>query len=355
MAIADSYEKGKVLGSGTFGEVIEARHKETGEQVAIKKIRVEDKKQVRVFNILNYNGLRYDWYQIDSGRSEEHFCSCQGVHVTALREVKYLKELHHPNIVNLIDVIPLKRGIALVFEYMQTDLENIIKDRTLVLSAADVKAYMQFMLRAVEHCHKCWVVHRDIKPNNFLISGSGEIKLTDFGLARIYGSPERRYTNQVFARWYRAPELFYGSTCYGPGVDIWALGCIFAELLMRKPWFVGESDVEVLSKIFAALGTPTDAEWAGLKYMPGFVAFQETKALPLVSQFPGIDHEAIDLLSRMVCLDPRKRITASSALKHSYFKVKPAPTEASKLPRPHIKESHSRKRVNGENGRLWTK
>ena len=270
--------------------------------------------------------------------------------MTALREVKYLKELHHPNIVKLIEVISLKRAIALVFEYMDTDLENVIKDRSLVLSAADIKAYMLGMLRALEHCHKRWVVHRDIKPNNFLISRDGGIKLTDFGLSRIYGSPERKYTNQVFARWYRAPELLFGSTCYGPGVDVWALGCVFAELLLRKPWFPAETDVEVLSKIFNTLGTPKDKDWAGLRYMPAFIEFPAREGQSLESLFPGIESEALELLGRMVCLDPRRRISASDALNHSYFKVKPAPTEPDKLPKPHIlNHLEDAKRENSDN------
>ena len=218
--------------------------------------------------------------------------------MTALREVKFLRELHSPHIVRLLDVFPQKRGISLVrsarapppppplppppllplirtppptpphqsppsthqvFEYMESDLEAVIKDRSLVLSAADVKAYLRMVLQALAHCHARWVVHRDVKPNNFLVAASGELRLGDFGLARLYGSPERRYTNQVFARWYRPPELLYGSTCYGPGVDVWAAGCVFAELLLRRPWFPGESDVEILTKIFTALGTPTGA------------------------------------------------------------------------------------------------
>lgn len=302
--IEDTYAKGRTLGTGTFGEVILGTHKETGEVVAIKKIRVDDKKM--------------------------------GIHPTALREVKYLKELHHPNVVRLIDVISLKRGIAMVFEYMDTDLENVIRDRSLVLSKSDVKAYMLGMLQALKYCHERWVVHRDIKPNNFLISRDGMIKLTDFGLSRVYGSPERRYTNQVFARWYRPPELLFGSTCYGPGVDIWALGCVFAELLLRKPWFPAESDVEVLSLIFNALGTPKGEDWGGLKNMPAFIKFSDRDGLPLKSQFPGVEAEALDLLSKLVALDARRRISAADALDHPYFKVKPAPTEPSMLPKPHI-------------------
>ena len=306
MGIADVYTKGQVLGKGTFGEVIKATNKETGDIVAIKKIRIGEKGE--------------------------------GINVTALREVKYLKELHHPTIVTLFDVIPLKKGLGLVFEYMESDLELLIKDRTMVLSAADIKAYMLTVLQALAYCHERWIVHRDIKPNNFLVGADGSIKLADFGLSRVYGSPERKQTNQVFARWYRAPELLYGSTCYGAGVDIWAAGCVFAELLLRRPWFPGESDIEVLTKIFTALGTPTDAEWGGLRHMPGFVEFSATKASPLKQIFPQASDDAIDLLSRMVAIDPRRRMSAADALKHRYFRNDPAPTAVGQLPRPHPRE-----------------
>jgi cyclin-dependent kinase 7 len=306
MGIADVYAKGGILGKGTFGEVIKGTNKETGDVVAIKKIRIGEKGE--------------------------------GVNVTALREVKYLKELKHPNIVSLLDVIPLKKGIGLVFEYMESDLEVMIKDRSMVLSAADVKAYMVSILQALAHCHERWVVHRDIKPNNFLVTADGSIKLADFGLSRIYGSPERRLTNQVFARWYRAPELLYGSTCYGPGVDMWAAGCVFAELLLRRPWFPGETDIEVLTKIFTALGTPTDIDWGGLRHMPGFVEFSATTAPPLKQLFSHAADDALDLLNRMVAVDPRRRISAADALKHRYFKMDPAPTPAGKLPKPHPRE-----------------
>lgn len=325
MAITDVYIKGPVLGKGTFGEVIMATHRQSGQIVAIKKIRVGEKGE--------------------------------GVNVTALREVKFLRELHHPHIMSLLDVIPLKKGLALVFQYMESDLETMIKDRSLVLSAADVKSYMLSILEAVKFCHERWVVHRDIKPNNFLVSEEGTLHLADFGLSRVYGSPERRYTNQVFARWYRAPELLFGSTCYGPGVDMWAVGCVFAELLLRRPWFPGESDIEVLTKIFGSLGTPKDAEWAGLRHMPGFIEFSPVEAPPLRQIFKGVGDDALDLLSRMVSLDARRRISAADALKHRYFRVDPAPTPIGKLPRPHKREfdnekgKESRKRqANDENG-----
>ncbi|KAL4457820.1 hypothetical protein ABPG75_012685 [Micractinium tetrahymenae] len=300
----ENYTKGVVLGVGTFGKVLMATHKETGEVVAIKKIQVGEKGE--------------------------------GVNVTALREVKLLRELRSPYLVRLLEVLPQKKGINLVMEYCASDLEHIIKDRSCLLSAGDIKAYMQMILRALDFCHSHWVVHRDIKPNNFLVTASGELKLADFGLARMYGSPDRRYTNQVFARWYRPPELLYGSTCYGPGVDIWAAGCIFAELLLRRPWFVGDSDVEVLTKIFMALGTPTDESWGGLRAMPAFMEFQPTPAPGLRKIFPAsiASDDALDLLSRMMSFDASRRITAADALQHRYFRTDPLPSGVDQLPKP---------------------
>ncbi|KAK2078581.1 hypothetical protein QBZ16_003421 [Prototheca wickerhamii] len=305
----EQYTKGPLLGKGTFGEVVQATHNETGKVVAIKKIRVGEKGEV----------------------------GDGGVNVTALREVKLLRELRHPHILELLDVWPSKRGISLVYEYMESDLEKVVRDRSLLLTGADVKAYLQMILAALAHCHARWVVHRDVKPDNFLIAPDGALKLADFGLARPFGSPGRPYTHQVFARWYRPPELLYGSTCYGAGVDVWAAGCVFAELLLRRPWFPAESDVGVLTKIYSALGTPRDAAWGGLRAMPAFVEFQPTPPTPLRSIFTNVavaPDDALDLLQRMVCLSPAKRITAAQALEHRYFRSEPAPTPRERLPRP---------------------
>ncbi|KAK3257019.1 cyclin-dependent kinase, partial [Cymbomonas tetramitiformis] len=179
----DRYLKGEVIGQGTYGVVVKATDKQTQRQVAIKKIR-------------------------SKRRAEE------GVDVTALREIKCLKELSHPHIVSLIEVFTRKSNIYLVFEFMTSDLEAVIKDATIPLKRSDVKAYLQMTLKAVAHCHKCWVLHRDLKPNNLLIAPDGGLKLCDFGLARFYGSPGRDFTVQVFQRWYRAPELLFGSKQY---------------------------------------------------------------------------------------------------------------------------------------------
>ncbi|KAJ3102958.1 MCM DNA helicase complex subunit mcm6 [Phlyctochytrium planicorne] len=189
-----------------------------------------------------------------------------GLDLSAIREVKFLQELRHPNVVEepyiqLIDVFAHKTNLNLVLEYLDSDLEMIIKNRNVVFSAGDVKSWMLMTLRGTYHCHRSFILHRDLKPNNLLLAKDGNLKLADFGLARDFGDYSKPMTSQVVTRWYRAPELLLGAQRYGYGVDIWAIGCIFAELLLRVPYLAGNSDIEQLQTIFRALGTPTDEEW----------------------------------------------------------------------------------------------
>ena len=256
------------------------------------------------------------------------------MNVTALREIKLLKELRHPNIVRLVDVFPHKRNLNLVFEFMDTDLEAVIKDRRLHLGPGDVKAYLAQVLAAIECCHANWVLHRDMKPNNLLIAADGTLKLGDFGLARIFGSPERCFTHQVFARWYRSPELLFGSKTYGAGVDMWAIGCVMGELMLRVPLFEGNSDIDQLGKIFGILGTPTDAQWPDMRALPDFVEYVPCAPPPLRAKFPSASDDALSLLAGLLTYDPNKRLTATQARAHPYFTSLPAPTPTHLLPRP---------------------
>ncbi|KAF3437230.1 hypothetical protein FNV43_RR19983 [Rhamnella rubrinervis] len=299
---ADRYLKREVLGEGTYGVVYKAIDTKTGQTVAIKKIRL--------------------------GKQKE------GINFTALREIKLLKELKDPNIIELIDAFPHKGNLHLVFEFMETDLEAVIRDRNIFLSPADTKSYLQMTLKGLSYCHKKWVLHRDMKPNNLLIGSDGQLKLADFGLARIFGSPDRRFTDQVFARWYRAPELLFGAKQYGSGVDVWAAACIFAELLLRRPFLQGSSDIDQLGKIFAAFGTPTSSQWPDMVYLPDYVEYQYVPAPPLRSLFPMASDDAIDLLAKMFTYDPKSRISVAQALEHRYFSSAPLPTDPNKLPRP---------------------
>uniref|UniRef100_A0A7N0UFN7 Protein kinase domain-containing protein n=1 Tax=Kalanchoe fedtschenkoi TaxID=63787 RepID=A0A7N0UFN7_KALFE len=300
--VADRYLKREVLGEGTYGVVFKAIDTKTGQVVAIKKIRL--------------------------GKQKE------GVNFTALREIKLLKELKDPNIIELSDAFPHKGNLHLVFEFMETDLEAVIRDRNIFLSPGDIKSYIQMTLKGLAVCHKKWVLHRDMKPNNLLIGANGQLKLADFGLARIFGSPDRRFTHQVFARWYRAPELLFGTKQYGVGVDVWAAACIFAELLLRRPFLQGSSDIDQLGKIFAAFGTPKPSQWPDMVYLPDYVEYQHVPAPPLRSLFPMTSDDTLDLLSKMFTYDPKVRISAQQALEHRYFTSAPLPTDPSKLPRP---------------------
>ncbi|KAL4614482.1 hypothetical protein ACB092_07G057100 [Castanea dentata] len=300
--VADRYLKREVLGEGTYGVVYKAIDTKTGQTVAIKKIRL--------------------------GKQKE------GVNFTALREIKLLKELKDPNIIELIDAFPHKGNLHLVFEFMETDLEAVIRDRNIFLSPADIKSYLQMTLKGLAICHKKWVLHRDMKPNNLLIGSNGQLKLADFGLARIFGSPDRKFTHQVFARWYRAPELLFGTKQYGSGVDVWAAACIFAELLLRRPFLQGSSDIDQLGKIFAAFGTPTPSQWPDMVYLPDYVEYQYVPSPTLRSLFPMASDDALDLLSKMFTYDPKSRISVQQALEHRYFSSAPPPTKPDKLPRP---------------------
>ncbi|KAK4365394.1 hypothetical protein RND71_016752 [Anisodus tanguticus] len=315
--VADRYLKREVLGEGTYGVVYKAIDTKSGQIVAIKKIRL--------------------------GKQKE------GVNFTALREIKLLKELKDPNIIELIDCFPHKGNLHLVFEFMETDLEAVIRDRNIFLSPADIKSYIQMTLKGLAFCHMKWVLHRDMKPNNLLIGPNGQLKLADFGLARLFGSPDRRFTHQVFARWYRAPELLFGAKQYGPGVDVWAAACIFAELLLRRPFLQGNSDIDQLGKIFAAFGTPKPSQWHDMVYLPDYVEYQFVPGQPFKTLFPTATEDCLDLMSKMFSYDPKARISAEQALEHRYFSSGPPPTEPALLPRPPPKREPANPRVSDHN------
>ena len=293
MPVAD-YEKQGVLGEGTFGVVTKAVHSQTRAVVAIKKLRS------RAF-------------------------SKEGTGVATLREIMLLQELRHENVIDLIEVFVHHGAISLVFEYCTADLEAVIKDREVLLDPPRIKGYLLGTLRGLAHCHESWVLHRDLKPGNLLLTPDGDVKLADFGLARLFGSPERKYTGQVVTRWYRAPEILFGAKFYGPSVDLWSVGCIFAELLTRVPYFPGETDIAQLSKVFTVLGTPTEESWPGVSSLPDYIGFKPQEPTPLRSLFSAASEAALDLLGQLLTLNPGARISAPAALEHSYFTAEEPP------------------------------
>ncbi|CAL9124978.1 cell division control protein 2 homolog [Musa acuminata AAA Group] len=287
----DQYEKVEKIGEGTYGVVYKARDRLTNETIALKKIRLEQEDE--------------------------------GVPSTAIREISLLKEMQHSNIVRLQDVVHSEKRIYLVFEYLDLDLKKhmdscpeLAKDPRLI------KTYLYQILRGIAYCHSHRVLHRDLKPQNLLIDRrTNALKLADFGLARAFGIPVRTFTHEVVTLWYRAPEILLGSRNYSTPVDVWSVGCIFAEMANQRPLFPGDSEIDELFKIFRILGTPNEEIWPGVTSLPDFKsAFPKWLPKDLTTVVPNLEAAGIDLLSKMLHLDPSKRITARQALDHDYFK-----------------------------------
>lgn len=299
------YEKICFIGEGQFATVYRAKDKETDKEVAIKKIKLGNIQEAQ-----------------------------DGVNRTALREIKLLQELHHENVIALLDVYGKDSSISLVFEIMETDLEQILHEKSIYISFAHIKSYILMTLKGLEYLHKNWILHRDLKPNNLLLDRNNILKIADFGLARSFGSPSRIYSHQVVTRWYRAPELLYGARMYGTGIDIWAVGCILAELFKREPLFPGESDLDTLDKIITVVGTPTEKNWHGVTDLPDFVEFNEVlPGQPFSERFPALEEDALEILESMLKLNPNHRCTTTEALSMSYFNTEPFPTSPEFLPR----------------------
>ncbi|KAI0675494.1 CMGC/CDK/CDK7 protein kinase [Trametes maxima] len=271
-----------------------------------------------------------------------------GLDMSAIREVKFLRELKHQNVIELLDVFSSKKNLNLVLEFLDTDLELVIKDRSLVFLPADIKSWMAMTFRGLEFCHRNFILHRDLKPNNLLIAADGHLKIADFGLARDFADPGYKMTCQVITRWYRPPELLFGCRYYSTAVDIWSVGCIFAELMLRTPYLPGESDMDQLKTIFRALGTPTEDEWPGHTKLPDYVPVGQFQKTPLRDLFTAASSDCLNLLSKCLSYDPRRRVDARDALNHPYFFALPYPTHPSKLPKPVKKDNnHSLDEVDG--------
>ncbi|KAE8374644.1 kinase-like domain-containing protein [Aspergillus bertholletiae] len=290
-----SFQQLEKLGEGTYATVFKGRNNQTGELVALKEI---------------------------------HLDTEEGTPSTAIREISLMKELQHENILSLYDVVHTENKLMLVFEYMDKDLKRYMDTHGNrgQLEPTLIKSFVYQLLRGVAHCHENRILHRDLKPQNLLINTKGQLKLADFGLARAFGIPVNTFSNEVVTLWYRAPDVLLGSRSYNTSIDIWSIGCILAEMFTGRPLFPGTTNEDQLLKIFRVMGTPSEISWPGIskfpEYKPDFPIYATQDLRQVV---PRIDHLGVDLLRRMLQLRPEMRISAASALKHSWFNDIPRP------------------------------
>ncbi|XP_035270091.1 serine/threonine-protein kinase MAK isoform X3 [Anguilla anguilla] len=280
----------KQLGDGTYGSVLMGKSNESGELVAIKRMK-------RKF---------YSWEE------------CMN-----LREVKSLKKLNHANVVKLKEVIRENDHLYFVFEYMKENLYQLMKDReNKLFSEHEIRNIMFQVLSGLAFVHKHGFFHRDMKPENLLCMGPELVKIADFGLAReIRSRPP--YTDYVSTRWYRAPEVLLRSSAYSSPIDMWAVGCIMAELYTLRPLFPGNSEVDEIFKICQVLGTVKKNDWPEGYQLASAMDFRFPQCVPtnLKTLIPNASDEAITLMKDMLQWDPKKRPTAVQALRYPYFQV----------------------------------
>ncbi|XP_054566700.1 cyclin-dependent kinase 10 isoform X2 [Eptesicus fuscus] len=281
-----------------------ARDTQTDEIVALKKVRMDKEKD--------------------------------GVPISSLREITLLLRLRHPNIVELKEVVVGNHleSIFLVMGYCEQDLASLLENMPTPFSEAQVKCIVLQVLRGLQYLHQNFIIHRDLKVSNLLMTDKGCVKTADFGLARAYGIPVRPMTPKVVTLWYRAPELLLGTTTQTTSIDMWALGCVLAELLAHKPLLPGTSEIHQVDLIVQLLGTPSENIWPGFSRLP-LVSQYSLRKQPynnLKHRFPWLSEAGLRLLNLLFMYDPTKRATAGDCLESSYFKEKPLPCEPELMP-----------------------
>ncbi|KAM8719921.1 hypothetical protein ACLKA7_006041 [Drosophila subpalustris] len=290
----ENFVKIERIGEGSYGIVYKAQNRITGEIVAMKNMR--------------------------------SFAGEEGVPATAIREISLLKELKHPNIIAMMDLLVEDNSFYLVLEYLPMNMRQYLDtfEPNELMETKLVARYLYQVTCAILYCHRRRVLHRDLTPQNLLIDGNGLLKVADFGLSCNFNIPMRILTHEVVTLWYRSPEILLGSSRYACPIDIWAIGCIFFEMATTKPLFMGESEIDQLFCIFKVLGTPTEDIWPGVTKYSGFNGTFPNWTCDINNQMkdiPGITDSIIEVLALMLALNPSHRITAEEIIEHDFFKV----------------------------------
>ena len=327
----ENYERLNHIDEGTYGIVSRARCLRTGRIVALKQVKMS----------------------ADAAK--------EGFPVTALREINVLLALVHPNVMRVHEMVVGSTidHVYMVMEFMEHDLKQLMGALPQPFEPSEVKCLMAQLLGGVAYMHSRWFLHRDLKPSNLLYSNEGRLALGDLGLARQYGEPVRRYTHMVVTLWYRAPELLLGCGNYSAAVDVWSVGCIFAEIVrFGKVLFQSNGEIDQLDRIFKLLGAPNEENWPGYAKLPGSkaVRWKGPPRSQLGELFPSgaasfggemrLTKNGFDLLSQLLCLDPERRITAAEALTHPYFDEPPLAKSQARMPK--FPAAHVREQFLGE-------
>ncbi|XP_015865083.1 cyclin-dependent kinase-like 3 isoform X2 [Peromyscus maniculatus bairdii] len=285
----EMYETLGKVGEGSYGTVMKCKHKDTGRIVAIKIFYEKPEKSVNKI---------------------------------ATREIKFLKQFRHENLVNLIEVFRQKKKIHLVFEFIDHTVLDELQHYCHGLESKRLRKYLFQILRAIEYLHNNNIIHRDIKPENILVSQSGITKLCDFGFARTLAAPGDVYTDYVATRWYRAPELVLKDTSYGKPVDIWALGCMIIEMATGNPYLPSSSDLDLLHKIVLKVGNLTPHLHNIFSKSPifaGVVLPQVQHPKNARKKYPKLNGLLAEIVHACLQIDPAERTSSTDLLHHDYF------------------------------------